>query len=130
MIIVDTSVWIASRRKPRVADVLRSLLEADEVALPLPVRLELLGGIAGHQRRDFVRMCAALPLLHPTEDTWRTLPVWIERAADAGDSFSVPDLLIASLTSEIGGLVWSLDRDFERMERLGFVGRHDPPDIH
>ena len=130
MIVVDTSVWIASRRKPRVAEGLRSLLEADEAALALPVRLELLGGIAGHQRREFVRMCAALPQLHPTEDTWRTLPDWIERAADAGETFSIPDLLIASLTSEIGGLVWSLDKDFERMERLGFVQRYDPPDIH
>jgi predicted nucleic acid-binding protein len=130
MIVVDTSVWIAARRKQRVADVLRSLLEADEVALAMPVRLELLSGIAGHQRRDFLRTSATLPQLHPTEDTWRTLPAWIERAADAGQTFSIPDLLIASSTSEIGGLVWSLDKDFERMEKLGFVGRYDPPDIH
>ena len=40
------------------------------------------------------------------------------------------DLLIASLTSDIGGLVWSFDKDFERMERLGFVSLYEPPDVH
>lgn len=130
MIVVDTSVWIAARRKQRVADMLGLLLEADDVALALPVRLELLGGIAGHQRRAFLRSFAALPQLHPTEETWRTLPAWIERAADAGETFAIPDLLIAASTTEIGGLVWSLDKDFERMEQLGFVSRYDPPDVH
>lgn len=130
MIVVDTSVWIAARRKQRVAEVLRSLLEADEVALALPVRLELLGGIPRHQRREFVRTCGALPQLYPTEDTWRMLTPWIETAADAGETFSIPDLLIASSTTEIGGLVWSLDKDFERMERLGFVSLYEPPDVH
>jgi len=130
MIVVDTNVWITARTQKRVADVLRALLEADEVALALPVRLELLAGIPAFQRRDFVRTYSALPQLHPTEDTWRALPGWIERAADAGDRFSIPDLLIASSTVEIGGLVWSLDKDFERMEKLGFVSRYDPPDVH
>ena len=130
MIVVDTSVWIAARRQQRVAEVLRSLLEADEVALALPVRLELLGGIPRHQRREFVRLCAAIPHLYPTEENWRMLTPWIERAADVGETFSIPDLLIASSTAEIGGLVWSLDKDFERMEKLGFVSLYDPPGAH
>jgi predicted nucleic acid-binding protein len=130
MIVVDTSVWIAAGRQKRIADVLRSLLEADEVALALPVRLELLAGVAAHQRRHFIRMHGALPQLHPSEDTWRVLPAWIEKAADAGQTFVLADLLIASSTAEIGGLVWSLDKDFERMEKLGFVARYDPPDVH
>jgi len=37
--------------------------------------------------------------------------------------------LIASLAAEIGGLVWSLDKDFERMERLGLVSLYAPPSI-
>ena len=129
MIVVDTSVWIAARRQKRVADTLRSLLEADEVALALPVRLELLAGIPAYQRRDFVKTYGALPQLHPTKETWLALPAWIERATDAGERFSIPDLLIASSTAGIGGLVWSLDKDFERMEKLGFVSLYDPPDM-
>jgi predicted nucleic acid-binding protein len=130
MIVVDTSVWIAAGRQKRVADVLRSLLEADEVALALPVRLELLAGTRRQDRAKFRELYGSLPQLHLTEETWAALPEWVERAHDAGERFGLADLLIASSAAEIGGLVWSLDSDFERMERLGFVSRYDPPDIH
>lgn len=49
---------------------------------------------------------------------------WIGPGADRGHTFSVPDLLIAGLTHEIGGLVWSLDEDFARLEKLGYVQRY------
>jgi predicted nucleic acid-binding protein len=130
LIVVDTSVWIAARKQPRVAEVLRGLLEADEVALALPVRLELWVAVPKHQRKTFLQTYGALPQFHPTEDTWRTLHGWIEKAGDAGQTFTIQDLLIASSAAELGGLVWSLDKDFERMERLGFVSRYDPPDVH
>lgn len=127
MIVVDTSVWIAARRSPRVADVLDGLIDADEVALALPVRLELLAGVARHDRKAFLRALSGLPQLVPTEATWQPLAGWIERASDVGERFAVTDLLIAALTSDVGGLVWSLDCDFERMERLGIISRYLPP---
>ena len=130
MIVVDTSVWLAASRQKLVAEALRSLVDADEVALALPVRLELLAGTARHDRAAFRRVYGALPQLHPTEETWTTIPGWIERAKDAGESFGLVDLLIASSASEIGGLVWSLDKDFERMEKLGFVSLYQPRDAH
>jgi predicted nucleic acid-binding protein len=123
VIVVDTSVWVAARRHPagEVSKVLRGLLDADEVALPLPVRLELWAGTAKADRRAFRRAFSALPLLVPTEETWRPLEEWMARAADAGERFAVTDLLIATLADEIGAFVWSLDNDFERMAQLKFV---------
>ncbi len=120
MIVVDTSVWVAARRHPAgdVAKTLRGRLDADEVALALPVRLELWAGTAKADRRAFRRAFSALPLLVPSEETWRPLDEWIVRAADAGERFAVTDLLIARLADEIGALVWSIDKDFERMGRL------------
>ena len=127
MICVDTSVWIAATRKPdsQRATVLRSLLDSGEVALPLPVRIEFVAAAAKTQRRKLRRALAALPLVVPTEDTWREVERWTESALDAGYSFGIPDLLIASLANEIGGLVWSLDRDFVAMEKLGVVRLYD-----
>jgi predicted nucleic acid-binding protein len=123
VIVVDTSVWVASTRAPagEVAATLRSLIDADEVALALPVRLELMAGVARKDRAAFRRALSALPVVVPTEDTWRTIEDWIEPAASAGHRFAVADLLIAGLAQEIGALVWSLDADFERMASLDLV---------
>lgn len=121
MIVVDTSVWVAARRKPDVGDRLNQLIDADEVGLALPVRLELLSGTPKLDRKPFVRGFGALLQMWPTDETWDRLPGWIERAADAGQHFAITDLVIASLAADVDGLVWSLDSDFARMEQLGMV---------
>jgi predicted nucleic acid-binding protein len=123
VIVVDTSVWVAAQRHPAgdMAQTLLRLLDADEVALALPVRLELWAGIAQSDRRRFERAFSALPVLIPTDHTWQPLGDWIARAADAGQRFAITDLLIARLADEVGGLVWSLDSDFERLARLKLV---------
>lgn len=123
MIVVDTSVWVAARRHPSgsVSSTLHELLDADEVALALPVRLELWTGTAKADRPAFRRAFSALPLLVPSENTWKPLEEWIARATDVGERFAFTDLLIAALADESGSLVWSLDRDFERMARLQLV---------
>lgn len=127
MIVADTSVWVAADRRPvgRLHDTLRGLIEADELALPLPVRLELACGLARRNRKAFLHGLSGLPVVRPTEDTWKLIERWIPAAADMGQRFAVTDLLIAGLAHEIGALVWSLDEDFERLERLGLVQRYD-----
>jgi predicted nucleic acid-binding protein len=127
MIAVYTSVWIEASRNPRTAATLNQLIDADEVAVPLPVWLELWAGAGRQRRAEFQRRFAPLAKLVPTEETWAPMPNWIVRASDAGERFGIIDLLIASLAVEIGGLVWSLDSDFERMEKLQFVSLYSPP---
>lgn len=121
MIVVDTSVWIEAKRDAKVRAVLQALVEADKAAMPLSARLELLAGTPRRDRRAFLETCQGVPQVVPTDETWGPLQQWIEHAADAGHCFSLPDLLIAALAEEIGGLVWSLDKDFERMEKLELV---------
>ncbi len=127
MIVVDTSVWISALRDPNSAEAgtLRGLLDADEVALPVPVRSELLMGVAGTTRRQLAERLGALSMLYPTDETWRTLDVWTERAGKSGHVFSLGDLLVGILAADIGALVWSLDGDFERMEKLKLVQLYD-----
>lgn len=123
MIVVDTSVWVEAIRRPKGATqfTLKELIDADEVGLALPVRLELMAGIAKKDRRAFGRALSGLPVLIPTEETWRLVEPWVAPAADKGQRFGVTDLLIAGLASEAGALVWSLDADFDRLEELGLV---------
>jgi hypothetical protein len=52
---------------------------------------------------------------------------WIDRAADSGFHFSITDLTIAALARELEALVWSLDGDFEVMEKLGLVRLYGEP---
>jgi predicted nucleic acid-binding protein len=129
MIVVDTSVWIAALRAggSREARVLQQLLEADEVALPVPVRLEILGGASAPDRPRLRRALSALPVLYPGDETWPLLADWVEQAAAAGQRFGFGDLLIGALAVENGSLVWSLDSDFTRMEALDLVRCYAAP---
>lgn len=123
MIMVDTSVWVEAWRAPaaHAAVTLRQLLDADEVALALPVRIELVSGAGKKDRPALRRALAGLPLSVPDEETWKLIERWIGPASDAGHRFSIPDLLIAASADELGALVWSVDGDFVAMEKLGLV---------
>ena len=123
MILVDTSVWIATHRTPdsRDAQTLRALLDSGDVCLALPVRMEFVAAAPKKDRRKLRRAISALPLAVPTEDTWRVVESWIPIAQDAGHTFGLADLFIAALSAELTSLVWSLDKDFAAMEKLGFV---------
>jgi predicted nucleic acid-binding protein len=125
MIVVDTSIWIRALRSASgpEAIVLRSLLDADEVALPVVVRSELLMGANTADRKKLIAALKGLPLLCPSDQSWRTIDDWTATTSRAGAAFTVGDLLIGVLTQEIGGLVWSADSDFARMESLKLVDR-------
>ena len=123
MIVVDTSVWIDAHRHPSGASAatLKGLLDADEVALALPVRLELMAGVSRRDRAALARGLSSLPVSHPTDETWQLVERWIPVAAEKGHRFALADWVIAALADEVGGLVWSLDQDFAKLEQLKMV---------
>jgi predicted nucleic acid-binding protein len=128
VIIVDTSVWVAALRssQSREAEVLTTLLDADEVGLPVPVRVELFSGATRTDRARLRRGLSALPVLYPGEESWAMLDQWVDRAGQAGQRFGFGDLLIGVLAAETGSLIWSLDADFARMRRLRLVELYEP----
>jgi predicted nucleic acid-binding protein len=123
LIAVDTSVWIDffRGRAPATADRLSSLLDLDQVVLPVPVRIEILSGAKRPERPRLERVLSALPVLYPNRETWRRIETWIVTGAASGQRFGVADLLIAALAAEQDCALWSFDADFARMARLGLV---------
>lgn len=128
MIAIDTSVWVAALRDAgsREAVVLRELLDADEVLLPIPVKIELLSGTSRRDRAVMAAGLEALPVAYPDDDTWRRLVDWTGRASTAGLAFGVGDLLVAAIAAENGSPVWSLDSAFDRLEQLRLISQYNP----
>ena len=128
MILVDTSVWIEAFRRAKSAEAshLRILLDAGEVAMTPPIRIELLSGSGAADLPRLRRVLSALPLFSPSEKCWERIEGWVESAVRAGRRFAVADLLIAAVAAESDLAIWSLDADFAEMAALGFVVVHEP----
>ena len=129
MICVDTSVWVSAFREPtsRAALLLDDLIEDDEVVLAAPVRAELLMGAPRTAHAALLGRFAAFVQGVPDDDTWTRVEQWVTTAVGAGQRFALSDLLIAATAADHAAAVWSLDADFERMQKLGFVELYTAP---
>ena len=128
MIFVDTSVWVDAFRSADgpVVSHLSSLLDSGEVALSAPVRIEILSGASRDDEARLRRVLSALPLFHPTQETWSRIDRWIPQARKAGERFGFADLLIGAIAADQEAPVWSLDSDFGRMAKLRLVEVYRP----
>jgi len=126
VIVVDSSVWIDFFRasNPVLGHQLQSLLDADEVALAVPVRIEILSGASTRNLPSLKRVLSALPLFYPTDESWARIDTWVEIGLRSGERFGFGDLLIAAIAVDHQASVWSLDDDFHRMARLGWIDLH------
>lgn len=127
-VFVDTSVWIEFFRG-RAGDIVsevRRLLDDDRVVLAAPVRIELLAGARPAARKALRETLTALPTHRPESGDWDRIEDWAVEGGRAGFTFAIGDLVVGVLADREAGSVWSLDEDFARMAKLGFLRLHRP----
>ena len=116
--LADTSAW---HRSGRVADRWNVLLEADEIAVCLPVRLELL--LSARDRADYRALATDLSLIRQfridtrAEDAAARLQAALaERSQHRGPT--PIDLLIAAIAEVNGATLLHYDRHFDVIGRV------------
>jgi len=126
LILVDTSVWIEFFRgkNKRIGTEVQSLLDSDEIILAAPVRIEILSGCGKNNFKKLRLLLSALPVFYPISTTWERIENWVEQAVSSGERFGIGDLLIASIAVDQDAVIWSLDADFGRMAKFGWLKIH------
>lgn len=123
VIFVDTSVWISFFRgsDTKLTEVLDDLINQDNAALALPVKIELLTGCRKNELATMQRVLSSLQTFEPVSSSWLLVESMALDAAKLGFRFGFADLLIAAISHENNGKLWSLDSDFKRMNKcLGY----------
>ncbi|MBA2535814.1 MAG: PIN domain nuclease [Actinobacteria bacterium] len=116
--LADTSAW---HRSGRVDEQWETLLDADEIAICVPVSLELLYSSRG--RRDYHTLASdlqRLPYLPLDENAARFALQTQERLADRSQHRgpSPVDILIAAIAAVHDAIVLHYDRHFDAIQRV------------
>jgi predicted nucleic acid-binding protein len=104
-----------------IGEEIQSLLDSDEIILAAPIRIEILSRCSRNNFKQLRQLLSALPVFYPISATWERIESWIEEAIFSGETFGVGDLLIASIAVDQNCAIWSLDADFRRMEKFGWL---------
>jgi len=115
LVVADTSTWVR-RLQPAVADLLGGAIERNEIAMVLPIKLELLR--SARDARQVRAEALGYDALRQIELTPRigrravlVQAALAERGYHRGPSPS--DLLTAAAAEAAGAELWHCDRDFE-----------------
>jgi predicted nucleic acid-binding protein len=123
-VLVDSSVWIsASSPRNKECLLLRRLLEGDELICYIaPIQVEVCQG--ARSEAEFHRLWEGFLGLNrlEIEDRHWGLSAWnYLKARQSGIGASTIDCLIATVAKETRVALWSLDRDFRRLQPvIGF----------
>lgn len=120
LVLADTSVW-ARARQPPVGEALAEAIEANALAIVLPVTLELLR--SARDRREFSTLARQLDALHDVEITpeiaQRARSVQARLASRGHHRGPSPtDLVAASAAEAVGAELWHCDRHLELIAAL------------
>jgi len=121
VVLVDTSVWIDyfKQRNEAVETELDGLLRSGQVAVSGLILAELRRGCrAPAQVATLLAALAPLQYYEADRNTWLRAGEIISDCAQRGFALEVGDCLLAALALRENCLLFTLDRDFERIPGL------------
>jgi len=123
MTLVDTSVWIEFFRgkNKHITLKLGALLDLDEVVLSDIVYLEIINGAKKTEIDRVRRLFSAFSRYSFRADWIIEIEEFLVHNKSKGYRFGIPDLMIAKTCSANNLKIWTLDKDFLLLEKLGFV---------
>lgn len=125
-VLVDTCVWSLALRRKRTSAAdkqiigrLEDLIEQMQAVLCGPVRQELLSGIRAPEQFKLVRdRLRAFPDLQIRTEDYETAASMFNRCRAKGLQGSNTDFLLCALAERHNLAIFTLDRDFERYQRV------------
>jgi predicted nucleic acid-binding protein len=118
MVLVDSSVWIEAARRAGSLEHkvgLEGLLDAAEAMFCGPIKLEVLGGARGQDRKRMASYFDCVPYRTIEESAWEFAKDCAWRLRDKGHSLPWNDILIGSLSITWACRVYAKDRHFETL---------------
>ena len=122
MVLVDSSVWIEALRREGRLEVklaLENLLEEYEAAWCGPVKLEVLGGARGQDRKKLEAHFSCIPYFSMTDAAWDSAKSLAWQMHDRGCTAPWNDILIATLSVKADCRIYAVDKHFELMQNSG-----------
>lgn len=129
MVLVDSSAWIeALRRNGRLETKLavEGLLEAYEAQWCSPVRLEVLGGARGAERRALGEYFSVIPYRRCTDGDWERAIALAWKLRDQGLSVPWLDVVIAAVALHDGTRIYAVDDHFKKIRDLTGLALYEP----
>ncbi len=118
LIIVDTSIWIEyfRNRKAPLVEKLESLIYQRQIRnIPL-ITAELIRGCLHLKEVHHIQTTIKpIPCCPMEESTWEKVALFAFGLARKGLSVSLVDAVIAHITIEAGHVLWTKDKDFQRI---------------
>ena len=119
-VVPDTSIWIEFFRRgsDQSADELDRLLREDSVLLCGPILAELLAGAPDEHRTELWLALGSLPWIDLDHAGWREAGELAHALRRRGHSVPLLDLIIAVACARAEAVLWTRDRDFERVTEV------------
>lgn len=131
LVLPDTSIWISFLRagSAELTSRLERHLDGDEIVVCGPVVAELIGGARPADRQVLLSVLAALPWADLGRRDWHSVGLLAAELRGRGQVLALTDVEIAVAAHSAGAVLWTADRDFERLGEVleGLELRLEPP---